>query len=688
MSIYERLSSWLAAGVVLVEEVRVLESPAPVPKPAPPAPAPAPEPPAPAPEPSPPPVEPPAPAEPPPAEPPAPPSDIGVVQSRALDMANVLFFRQFHLGGRYTRYISNVMLPQASVPFLAEDRTPGATPRFKSTGYTLRRVDDPTPLARATPAAGSAASFANIDWSSVPDGWHLFDIVPDGGPEIAHPFWMCMRRAPFTQTWAPAQSGSYNHDGIARWAKVPAQITSAGAPLAPRTPVPFANNPAASTLFRRNLVPCINGDPPYLRPLENGQKTCLNIHGYAWTTMLAKLPGVVLRDGPRGVGTVVYATHLQHGRRGGVYGLDPWRMFHKDASGAVRTLVGWRHGENGLEMVGDWSAIPIERRGQHEAWGMAWDARTTAEGSGPIVPGEGEPAHDGPVVAFIADTQNNRVLRVAFADRSAPAVVTEFITGAADPWDVVYIGNGQIAVSERTAHRIAVYSADTGAYIRTLVQGAALARVTKNREVERLAALDVIRAEPCVAPEGLFYQDGFLYFGSFAMSQVKRIDLATGDVQPWRDLALSSKALFVKIALSDGTTGPRGTLFVAAWGHDKYAYLPDGTRWTFWTAGSSVLPGGRGGKWQGLGYETAIGVGGGRILLGSADYGIAEISFAQPSDPPAINEATYAAGQKRYVAAGYCLTHGIDGFGHTSAPLPWGKSAEQDYYLRVHGHVQ
>lgn len=607
-------------------------------------------------------------------------------------MTALLFFREFHIGGRYTRNVANVMLPHERVPFLAEDRTPGATPRFKSAGYTL--LCDGDPIARATPAAGTAAGSFLPNWAGVPDGWHLFDIAPDDGPEVAHPFWMCMRRQPFAQTWAPAMAGSYHLDGTARWAKMPATISGQGQPLAPRQALPFSNTPSASTLFRRNLVPTINGDPPYLRAMANGVKTCMNVHGYAWTTMLAKVPGVALRDGPRGIGTAVYITHMQVGRRGGVYCVDPWRVFHVDATGAVRTLFGWRSGEAGLEMVGDWSAIPEERRGLHEAWGKAWDERTIADAAADtsllIDRGDGvlEHPHSAGPTLFVADTQNNRILKAVFdpRDHAKPPVITEFITGMADPFDVVYIGNGQIAVSERTAHRIDIYDAGTGAYVRELVKGAALSSVSKNREVTRLAPLEVIRAEDCVGPEGLFYQDGAVWFGSLAMGQVRKIDLLTGAVSVVCTPTLSSKALFMKIAVSDGTTGPRGTVFIAAWGHDKVAHLPNGTRWGFWTAGSSVIPHGRGGKWTGLGYDTAIGVGAGRILLGSADYGLAEITQVQASDPPAINEALYSQGLKEYEAAGYRLTHGIDGHGQFGYPLPWGESGAMDYYLQAHGH--
>ena len=49
---------------------------------------------------------------------------------------------------------------------------------------------------------------------------------------------------------------------------------------------------------------------------------------YYWSTVASnEFPaGIAVLDGPRGVGTVAMATHLQVGRNGGVYFCDPWRV--------------------------------------------------------------------------------------------------------------------------------------------------------------------------------------------------------------------------------------------------------------------------------------------------------------------------------------------------------------------------
>jgi hypothetical protein len=151
----------------------------------------------------------------------------------------------------------------------------------------------------------------------------------------------------------------------------------------------------------------------------------------------------------------------------------------------------------------------------------------------------------------------------------------------------------------------------------------------------------------CVGPEGLAYQDGWAYFGSLAMAQIKRVNVATGAVELIGNPAVSSKAQFIKIALSDGTAGPRGTVFMAAWGGGN-TFLPGGATWTFWGAGSTLVNNGRGGVWAGMGYPTAICAQNGRIIMGSADYGLAEISLAQAADPPKWDKNIWAAGYAEY----------------------------------------
>jgi hypothetical protein len=630
--------------------------------------------------------------------------------SRALDVTKMVQFYDWSPAGRYTRSIPNVRLSNTNpavndIQITCHSSSSGR--RLGGTYSLTAQIGGEGPAillaAMVVPAGTVRQTFLNVNLSALPNGWHLFDIAcPDDA--TVHPLWMHVG-LPTVQTWAPLLTGSFaiDHEGgpIARWGKAPVQldpvVKQQGYPLQSREWLPMAGHPASTSLYRRDLVPGINGDPPYLRTLDDGIKTCLNTHAYAWSNFIAKMPNVVPRDGSRGVGLVSGATHLQIGRRGGIYGLDCWRMFHIEPSGYVRTLLGWRHGDNGLEMVGDWSAIPVERRGLHESWGLTWDARTIAESaldtSLLLDRGDGVMEHPHKVgpVAFIADTQNNRILRVQFDPRShdTPPKVTEFIVGLNDPWDVVY-RQGLIFVSERFAHRINSYNAITGAFVETIVQGAALSGVDKNRLLVVSGTLEQRRAEPCVGPEGLFILGDWLYFGSRAAQRVKRIHLVTRAIEtacdPYFDTSPAGSQ-FCKIAVRSD-----GTVFAATWevvakGGPR-AHKPDGTAWSIQEPGSTSVREGRGGLWADVGYNTAVAVDDFRIVYSGADYGLPELSLALPSDPPAYDKTRYKEGKRQYESAGYRLTHGIDAFGQWGLPPPWGKSAECDYYLQAQGHTQ
>jgi hypothetical protein len=638
---------------------------------------------------------------------PVPQADPPVLESRPLNLGKLVQFYDWAPAGRYSRFIRNMVWSNTDPSGNDIQITSHTRSGYKLGGVyslTVKIGNEGAPITLATmtvPAGTVRQTFQNVNLSAIPNGWHLFDIVvPDDA--TVHPFWMHVG-PPTVQTWAPVQTGSFgveHEDGpVARWGKVPVQldqiVAQRGYPLPPRQWLPMAGHPAATALYKRDLVPSINGDPPYLHTLSGGIKTCLNAQGYAWTSFIAKLPAVVPRDGPRGVGLVSGATHLQIGRRGGIYGLDCWRMFHVEASGYVRTLLGWREGDNGLELVGDWSAIPAERHGLHESWGLTWDSRTIAESaldtSLLLDRGDGVMEHPHSVgpVAFIADTQNRRVLRVQFDPRShdTPPKVTEFITGLNDPWDVVY-HKGRILVSERLSHRIAAYDATTGAYIETLVQGAALCTLDKSRFVVVSGTLEQRRADPCVGPEGLFVVGDWLYYGSRAAQRVRRIHLVTRAIEvvcdPYFDTSPAGSQ-FCKLAVRKD-----GTVFVSTWENvakgGPRAHRPDGTAWSIQSGASTHVREGRGGLWSDIGYSTAAAVDDFRVLYSGADYGLAEISLALPSDPPAFDKTIYAQGKAEYETAGHRLTHGIDGFGQFGYALPWGKSAAMDHYLAAQGH--
>jgi hypothetical protein len=492
-------------------------------------------------------------------------------------------------------------------------------------------------------------------------------------------------------------------------------------PMVPRETPPFSNAESKSNLFRTNMG--ISQGANIHRPVRspNGVVSGCNFQSYHFSELVRKMPKLPLIDGPRGVGKIAMPTSMHLDRVGGIHVLTPWSLVRMAPDGSIETRCGWRSRrdpKNGtvmgfstgdgnynaeapqdLELVGDWSAIPPERHGFHETWGFAWDDRSLEiDGTAPLV---GPPANRvgfehphlgaGPV-AFIADSQNNRVVRLQFpATTHNPPVVTEFLTGLADPWDCVY-HDGSLYVSERKANRIVEYDATTAALIRVVLQGPAYpmhAYIDSNRFVRRTSALATIRAQNCVLPEGLAYQDGWLYFGSQAMGQVKKVNLETGELlvacQPYTD----NNSRYMKISLSDGTFGPRGTMFASTWSVARQgfpeAFLPDGTKWNYYSSAGNSPAVGRGNLgWASTSYGAAQAVGMGRLYFGTAAEGVIMISKALPSDP-VLDKTRWDRGSQLW-SQHFSLTHGPQGFDYQGKELPWGLDPDIDYFLEWQGH--
>lgn len=654
------------------------------------------------------------PAPPPAPEPPAPPPEPPpgpALESRALDMTRLLEFSEFN-SGRYRRSIPTLTAEHlANGVYVSANNHSGTYQPFQAPRYDLVLMSSGTVVASCFPAPGKTRmqfpKLTAAQIAALPKVLDTLDIVPSVPTnETAHPVWCDLLRGE-PQTFAPVQTGSYGlvkkGGPTARWGRMPLEIDpSVAHPLAVRQCAPMVGHPPAATLFKRDIVPSIDGDPPYLHTSASGLRTCSSAHGYGWSSFLSALPSVVLRDGPRGIGTVVGATHLQIGTprtagqptgREPLYFTDSWRVGRVEYNGTVRTLAGYRHGPNGLELVGDWSAVPVERRGFHELWGLTWDLRTLRlhPTDPPIPNGENGPEvpHEVGPVAFVADSQRNRICRLEF-DRASHAVapkVSEFITGLNDPFDVVY-RDGLLYISERLSHRIVAHDATTGAYVSTVVQGPALSGLNSSRMVVVSGTLAERRAAPVVGPEGLYVLGDWLYYGSRAAQSVRRINLVSGDIEdvcfPFFDTSVGGSQ-FCKISVRSD-----GTVLASSWEESAKgaprAHAPDGSVWALHRTGSAYVKTGRGGLYADCGYNTASAVDGFRVVYSGADYGLCELSLALPEDPPLIDVALYAQGEAEYEAAGYRLTHGVDGYGQFGYPLPWGLSAAMDYYLTAHGH--
>lgn len=666
--------------------------PTPVPVPTPtPVPAPTPTP-TPTPEPTP--VPPPAPA----PLPPTPPSPLNPLKRAWMNLARMVVFDTWLEGSRYERFQRTVVITGvAKIPFHGEDLSRGGVVRaLGGTNYDL--LADGILVATTPIALGAERGVFTVDTNALAPGWHRFDIVSTDLTETNPAWYMHVGTTPIKDAPVPVATGSYDitHMTTAHYAGFVQHNTAPKAyPLVPRECPEFNTAIPGSQLFRENITPSRKGDIHRVSKDANGIVGTFNSQAYFWHSLTSKIPGLPLLDGPRNVGTMFMPNDMLVARNGGVYFLDSWRVGFCSAAGEIKTLFGYRHKtppmpgvETELELEGDWSAIPPERRGMWEAWEMTWDKNSLALDPNAAPIGGEQPHSSGPRL-FVTDTRHNRILLGTFngKDRSAPAVVTEFITGLKDPFGIKW-KKGVLYISERLSHRVAEYDATTGAFIRTVVSGAPLATVDQNRFVRLLAPLAQVQAEVCVAPEGLAIldDDDWLHFGSRAMEQVKKVDLVTGEVKYVAKPRIDINANFVKLSISDGTFGPRSTVFMSTWSNGGLgmpdAVLPDGTGWGY--HGDGTVPRGRGGLWSSLGYTAASAVGKGRMYFGSSEEGLIQISKALPTDPP-VDVKKYELGQSQYIAAGHYVLHGWNGYGYHGYKLPFGETPEMDYFLEFNG---
>jgi hypothetical protein len=623
---------------------------------------------------------------------------IVTLRNRQMSFARMVMFRLYFEGGRYERYQRLVLLEgsTATLEFYGYDWTNNGNPRALQASTYRLLVDGVERATVDVPSATNTAQFT-LDLGPISEGWHEFDIVGATG-ETCPQMWAYVQKgaSPVNRDWMPVSLGTYglvfDTNGRHFSGTVPTRFLPTVIHLTARETPAFSEALSRPDLVQTRLVPIRQDDDHRPNLTRAGLMTTFNTQSYFWADFTAAKPRVPQLDGPRGQGTVAMATHLQVGRRG-TYFCDPWRVGVVQSDGIVKTLAGYRHkptpsffsGEQELELVGDWSAIPEARRGFHELWGLAWDPRTLGTNPGaPLIGGE-EPHTVGPR-AFVADTQNNRIVSLRFSptSRDAPPVVTEFITGINDPWDCVCDADGVLYVSERLSHRIVAYNASTGALIRVVVSGPNMSGINGSRQPFRRNPLATVQAQTCVGPEGLYLQDGWLYFGTRAMEQVKRINLASGEIQVVANVLCDDNSLYMKIAVSDGTFGPRGTVFVAAWSVINYgypqAYLPNGRPWDYVAGnGEPGLP------WGFSSYPTAVAVANGRMIQASVNDGLLQLSRKLAGDAY-LNRDRYFNGRRLWKDRGFKLLYGDDGWGYYGLPLPWGQHADIDYMLESNGH--
>ena len=627
------------------------------------------------------------------------------MQTIALD--KLVEFESYHKDSRYERYRKLEVLSgsRAKLRIQAYNLAGGGSfNTFKSAEYTL--LVDGKPASTLAGVAGKSTASFDVDLTPLQPGWRRLDIGGLTGGETCPTWWVFVKRGNVgPQSVTPVVRGTYEMIqggvGLNMWALAPGTYAPTPRPMQPRTFTPFSTALPRSELHCAQLVPLRWGDVH--RPNRNldGIQSSYDVQPYFWSDLVALKPRVPLLDGPRGVGTVCMVTHVEIGKaapantgpRNNTYFCDPWRVGKISADGTITTLAGYRHAgmlthwedPADVELIGDWSSIPPARRGFHELWGMAWDERTLVinESAAAIASEDNQKPHVVGPTMFLADSQRDRICKLEFSAtrHGLPPKVTEFINNVEDPWDIVYY-DGVLYVTERKSHRICAYDATTGAFLRIVVQGRPLASVDRNREVVRLASLAIIRAEPCVAPEGLYLQDDWLYWASKAQGQVKRVRLSDGVVQVVCNVPMDDNSKFVKLALSDGTFGPRGTVFTWTFSNAQMGQpattLPGGARWIW-----EDQKGGAGNFSQFV-YPTAGAVGQGRLVCAGMNEGLVVISKKVAGD--VTPSASAARGAVEYSARGLHLLHGHHGFGFYGLPLPWGVSADIDDFLEANGH--
>ena len=608
--------------------------------------------------------------------------------------------------GNYERFQTLQAVPANAQALTFGRKNRRSTDRLVGPTYTLRLYDTNDALLRSfvrtvTPYSVADASFT-ADFSGL-NGWVRASIECPY-PEKSPSWFIYVKGGGPAPAQMPVVGGSFDifHDSAQHhWALVPAAFDPTIVPLPARERPAFSAPVDPAQLYREYLVP-MKADVDIVRTVKSAEGIVHtnNYQSYAYASLVSQFPSTSLLDGPRGRGAIGMPTHLAPGRNEKTYFSDPWRFGKITPDGTITTLVGWRHGgaipgdkrnnTSALELVGDWSAVAD--KGTWGMWGWCWLPSTLAtDPNQPPIGGEPPHVGTGPVL-ILADTYKGRLLKVQFDghDRSKPGVVTVLVSGLFNPWDVVADDNDVIYVAEQTAHRIVAYDGHTGAKIRVVTQGAALAHVDASKFVVRDGSLAAIRSQPCVAPEGLFLQDGVLSFGSFAMQQIREITLATGANVPVAEPDFDSNSRFVKIARSDGTFMARGTYFASTWSSRHFgmpeAIGPNGVRYRlrFDFDGEKALSQGRGGHWEAMGYAAAVGVGNGRLIFASSMEGVAQMSLALPTDP-APNYAQYMAGFRAWLDAGLHKVYGFHGFGYYGLPKPEGLPAAIDYYLTVNG---
>jgi hypothetical protein len=699
------------------------------------------------------------------------PDDRPLSMTRNLS-TRMLVFDKYLTGGRYDRKLRLGIIKGPEQEIRYNCLISGGS-RFTFDGAEYRLLCDGEVIATDTPPAEDSKSAFVVDAATITEGWHVFDIETDVPGRRGVPFPMFVLHGDAVsveQKWMPVvtESEAHHMHGQHRIVWVPAKFDPLTLPLEKRAFPKFDYVPEYEDLWNEWLIVPRFRQNKEAQIDKHGIINAMCKQRYNASNLHRKYPAHPIIDGPRGQAMLGLVTEIHPGTAnipefGGIihntYVWDVHGLRKINPSGTMSTLCGYRHktppphwedpgvfgdddGTNGedapmhplTELVGDWSEIPEERRGFWNIWGACLDSYSTRQDmDAEMVDLRGVMVFPHPegVRWFVADTMRNRICKVQHSNQnhSTPAKVTEFITGLKGPFDCkewngrngrlndVYgtVGEparqGSLIVSEREANRISEYNMETGELIRHIVEGEPLAYVNSNRSVTRTASIDSIRAQDVVCPDGIDVIDDWLYYGSVAMLQVRRVHLVTGEIQmvvPEYPKTLRTK-WYIKISVSDGTALPKHTVLGTRWENIKGGmpdvFIPVGSdpdTVANWEETNALAGGfeprvsrGIGGRIEGLSYNTAAAAKNGRVVWSANDCGLRQSSLAQPGDhlygmtsgDKRAERNKFTVAKEAWKAKNYDLKYGDNGMGLYGEPLPW-HDEEIRPYLEWFGHKE
>ena len=502
-------------------------------------------------------------------------------------------------------------------------------------------------------------------------------------------------------------------------------------------------------LYRINLTPAQEqGVDWYPCVTDRGIKITEGYQGYFASGYTAFQPYMPYIDGERGVAQTAHTLYVSPGRNNKVYFNTPYSWRRCDADGKVRTLIGIRHkyapyhadvmaysAKNppqlhpSVEIVGNFIGFPLNESFPLRPWFSFWDPVTIlpdvnappvqdATMAFPETPHLETPPTKGPI-GIIGDS-HGYVLSAEFdgANHLTPADVIRLFA-ITDPFGGAE-KDGILYVASRSMNRIEMwdYRARPAKFLGNLCAApAGLLGGTidgRHRYFPALNGVNITQAQARAytqfptnfipGPEGLAIMDNVLYVGSSSCGQILAIDLATKAITPACPVtAVSGQTVGFMLSASDGTVGPRHTLFECTFdnvnqGHAR-AHIPvsgvgtDGVTYTHsklwdWTDLAYDASQGAGGKTLDGVYPMAIHAGNGAIIEGGSEQTIRVWRLAKPTEL-APDYAKLQRGHAAWHAAGYNAEYGRLGYGtHPDAQLPWGVNADLDYWLQQSGHVK